>query len=55
MARIGQDFPKLPILHIVDLVRRERLAHLPTDIPTIYKPFSIAALTGTVRKLLVRD
>jgi CheY-like chemotaxis protein len=55
VARIRQDFPKLPILHIDDLVRRERLAHLPADIPTIYKPFSIAALTGTVRKLLARD
>jgi hypothetical protein len=50
-----QDFPKLPILHIDDLVRRKRLGHLPTDIPTIYKPFSIATLTGTVRKLLARE
>jgi hypothetical protein len=38
-----------------DLVRRGRLANLPTDIPTIYKPFSIAALTDTVRKLLARE
>jgi hypothetical protein len=38
-----------------DLVRRGRLANLPTDIPTIYKSFGIAALTDTVRKLLARD
>jgi hypothetical protein len=38
-----------------DLVRRDQLANLPTDIPTIYKPFSIAALTDTVRKLLARE
>ena len=55
VARVRQDFPDLPILHIDDLVRRERLGHLPSDIPTIYKPFSIATLTGAVRKLLARD
>ncbi|HKP50055.1 MAG TPA: hypothetical protein VJU17_08585 [Gemmatimonadales bacterium] len=41
--------------HINDLVRRERLGHLPSDIPTVFKPFSIATLTGTVRKPLARD
>jgi CheY-like chemotaxis protein len=52
VARVRQDFPELPILHIDDLVRRARLGQLPSDIPTIYKPFSIATLTGAVRKLL---
>jgi hypothetical protein len=31
------------------------MANLPTDITTIYKPFSIAALTDTVRKVLARE
>jgi CheY-like chemotaxis protein len=52
VARVRQDFPRLPILHVDDLVRHNRLGQLPTDVPTIYKPFSIAALTGAVRKLL---
>jgi CheY-like chemotaxis protein len=52
VARVRQDFPSLPILHIDDLVRRKRLRQLPTDVPTIYKPFSIATLTAAVRKLL---
>jgi CheY-like chemotaxis protein len=55
VARIRQDFPELPILHIDDLARRARLGQLPTDVPTIYKPFSLATLTAAVRKLLVRE
>jgi CheY-like chemotaxis protein len=55
IARVRQDFPDLPILHIDDLVRRSRLGQLPIDIPTIYKPFSIATLTSRVRELLQRN
>jgi CheY-like chemotaxis protein len=52
VERVRQDFPDLPILHVDDIVRRGRVGYLPTDIPTIYKPFSIAALQDEVRKLL---
>jgi two-component system cell cycle response regulator CpdR len=50
--RVRQDFPDLPILHVDDISRRGRISPLPTDIPTIYKPFSIAALRGAVLELL---
>ena len=52
IARVRQDFPTLPILHVDDVGRRGRLGHLPDDIPTIYKPFSIVSLREAVRKLL---
>jgi CheY-like chemotaxis protein len=55
VARVRRDFPDLPILHIDDLVRTTRIGHLPTDVPTIYKPFSIGTLTEAVRKLLARN
>jgi two-component system NtrC family response regulator len=54
IARVRQDFPSLPILHIDDVSRRGRIASLPSDVPTIYKPFSIAALRAAVRGLLAR-
>jgi two-component system, cell cycle response regulator CpdR len=53
IARVRQDFPSLPILHVDDITRRERIPPLPTDIPTIYKPFSIAALRAAVLELLL--
>jgi CheY-like chemotaxis protein len=52
IARVRQDFPDLPILHVDDIARRGRVEHLPEDIPTIYKPFSIASLRDAVRRLL---
>jgi two-component system cell cycle response regulator CpdR len=52
IARVRQDFPSLPILHVDDVSRRGRVAPLPSDVPTIYKPFSIAALRAAVRGLL---
>ena len=52
IARVRQDFPNLPILHIDDVARRGRLGRYPSDIPTIYKPFSVMTLRDTVRKLL---
>ncbi len=52
VARVRQDFPNLPILHIDDIARRNRPDHLPSDIPTIYKPFTVATLREAVRKLL---
>jgi CheY-like chemotaxis protein len=52
VARVRQDFPTLPILHIDDISRRKPAADLPDDIPTVYKPFSIATLREAVRKLL---
>jgi CheY-like chemotaxis protein len=54
VVRIRQDFPHLPILHIDDIARRGRIGHLPTDVPTIYKPFSIATLREAVRRLLTQ-
>jgi CheY-like chemotaxis protein len=52
VSRVRQDFPDLPILHVDDISKRGRLDYLPSDVPTIYKPFSIAALREAVRKLL---
>jgi CheY-like chemotaxis protein len=54
IERVREDFPDLPILHVDDIVRRKRVDALPQDVPTIYKPFSIAALQDAVRKLLIR-
>jgi CheY-like chemotaxis protein len=55
IARVRQDFPELPILHVDDIGRRPRVAELPPDVPTIYKPFSINTLKEAVRKLLARS
>jgi DNA-binding response OmpR family regulator len=52
IARVREDFPRLPILHVDDITRRERIRPLPSDIPTIYKPFSIGALRAAVKELL---
>jgi two-component system cell cycle response regulator CpdR len=52
IARVRQDFPSLPMLHVDDITRRGRIPPLPTDIPTLYKPFSIAALRAAVLELL---
>jgi CheY-like chemotaxis protein len=52
VARVRQDFPDLPILHVDDIARRRHVAQLPEDVPTIYKPFSIAGLREAVHKLL---
>ena|SRR5690349_11783706 len=54
ISQVRKDFPNLPILHIDDLGRRQRVAELPGNVPTIYKPFSIAALRDAVRSLLTR-
>ena len=52
IARVRQDFPDLPILHVDDIGRRGRLGQLPDDVPTIYKPFSIGGLRDAVQRLL---
>jgi DNA-binding response OmpR family regulator len=54
IARVRQDFPTLPILHVDDVSRRGRVRDLPSDVPTIYKPFSVVALRAAVRGLLSR-
>jgi CheY-like chemotaxis protein len=54
VARVRQDFPTLPILHIDDISRRKPTADLPDDIPTVYKPFSVASLREAVHRLLDR-
>jgi DNA-binding response OmpR family regulator len=54
IVRVRQDFPSLPILHVDDITRRGRVRELPSDVPTIYKPFSVAALRAAVRGLLSR-
>jgi two-component system cell cycle response regulator CpdR len=55
IARVREDFPDLPILHVDDVTRRGRMPPIPSDVPTIYKPFSIAALQAAVRGLLQRN
>jgi DNA-binding response OmpR family regulator len=55
IARVREDFPNLPILHVDDVTRRGRIPPLPSDVPTIYKPFSVAALRAAVRDLLGRS
>jgi CheY-like chemotaxis protein len=52
IARVRQDFPSLPILHIDDISHRRARQDLPDDVPTVYKPFSVATLREAVRKLL---
>ena len=52
IARVREDFPNLPILHVDDVTRRGRIPQLPSDVSTIYKPFSIAGLRAAVRELL---
>jgi len=52
IARVREDFPTLPILHIDDITRRKSAQEIPDDIPTVYKPFSVATLRDAVRKLL---
>jgi two-component system cell cycle response regulator CpdR len=54
VARVRKDFPDLPMLHVDDISRRGRIPPLPSDIPTVYKPFSIAALKAAVLGLLQR-
>jgi DNA-binding response OmpR family regulator len=55
IARVREDFPDLPILHVDDVTRRGRIPAVPSDVPTIYKPFSVAALRAAVRGLLQRS
>ncbi len=52
IARVRQDFPALPILHVDDISRQRVAKDLPEDIPTVYKPFSVATLREAVRRLL---
>jgi hypothetical protein len=52
IERVRQDFPALPILHIDDISHRRAADTLPDDVPTVYKPFSVATLREAVRKLL---
>jgi DNA-binding response OmpR family regulator len=54
IARVREDFPDLPILHVDDITRLGRIPPLPSDIPTIYKPFSVAELRAAVSNLLRR-
>jgi CheY-like chemotaxis protein len=53
VAKVRQDFPQLPILHVDDVARRKRVGGHGEHVPTIYKPFSVAALQDAVRKLLL--
>lgn len=52
IARVREDFPSLPILHIDDISRKGVKKELPEDVPTVYKPFSVGVLREAVRKLL---
>jgi CheY-like chemotaxis protein len=52
IARVRQDFPSLPILHIDDISRKRVDKGLPEDVPTVYKPFSVATLREAVQGLL---
>jgi CheY-like chemotaxis protein len=53
VARVREDFPTLPILHIDDVTRRKSAHEIPDDVPTVYKPFSVATLREAVRQLLL--
>jgi CheY-like chemotaxis protein len=52
IARVREDFPTLPILHIDDITHRKSAKEIPDDVPTVYKPFRVATLREAVRKLL---
>jgi CheY-like chemotaxis protein len=52
IARVREDFPDLPILHIDDITHQRAKQDLPDDIPTVYKPFTVGTLREAVRKLL---
>jgi CheY-like chemotaxis protein len=52
IAKVREDFPNQPILHVDDVTRRGRIPPVPGDIPTIYKPFSVEALRKAVREAL---
>ena len=52
IGRVRQDFPTLPILHIDDISRKRLDEGLPDDVPTVYKPFSVATLREAVQRLL---
>jgi CheY-like chemotaxis protein len=52
IARVREDFPTLPVLHIDDISRKRVDKGMPEDVPTVYKPFNIATLREAVRKLL---
>jgi CheY-like chemotaxis protein len=54
IARVREDFPNLPILHVDDVARRGKVKDVPGDVPTLYKPFSNATLKDAVRRLLDR-
>jgi CheY-like chemotaxis protein len=52
IERVRQDFPSLPILHIDDISHKRVDTGLPEDVPTVYKPFSVATLREAVGRLL---
>jgi DNA-binding response OmpR family regulator len=52
IVRLRQHFPSIPILHIDDVARHKTPRESHPDIPTLYKPFCIAALRDAVRVLL---
>jgi CheY-like chemotaxis protein len=52
IERVRQDFPSLPILHIDDITRKRGDQGLPSDVPTVYKPFDAATLRQAVQQLL---
>jgi two-component system, cell cycle sensor histidine kinase and response regulator CckA len=51
IARLRQDFPKIPILHIDDL-SRHKSGEFHHDVTMLYKPFSVGALRKAVGDLL---
>jgi CheY-like chemotaxis protein len=52
VARVREDFPTLPILHIDDITHRKSAHEITDDVPTVYKPFKVATLREAVRQLL---
>jgi len=50
VAHLQQLFPNLPILHLDDLLGEQNPDAI--TVPTLYKPFSMEALLGEVRRLL---
>jgi DNA-binding response OmpR family regulator len=51
VGHLREQFPGIPVLHLDDL-SHPRPSALPADVPSLYKPFSVARLVDEVGRLL---
>lgn len=51
VARLREQYPRMPIVHLDDLSRSPQ-EEMPPDVPNLYKPFSIDRLAEQVARLL---